>query len=421
MAFIVIVLIIFQAAPLNAQESDGRITLIEVIGLGRTKPHVAEYPLEKFLGLGRSEFDLNEVFAAVKDTNVLEPVAAELVESPDGTEGLLLRVTVEEKWALFIVPRITFGSGGENYGLYMIDVNAFGLRDWIELEGSYGQQSAGSLSMYGGARYVHTSSNKSLPGWSAAFRYFYRERADVDRDGFVRRRYTSNMIRPYINVNYGFTDLFSGSFSFLFVKASVMENENDLNPPDMDAALLGFNPAFSIRRSSWDGFLLSEKSISLGFYYYHAVSGSSFCQLEYRGIYEQSLLPGFRFIARSSGFWIPNGDARMTPLFEEGPGKVMISILPRNFSALGYIGLTAGLEKYLFKVRWGTLSFQGSWQGVFSYSPLSDSGLLQFDHGPSAGLLFYVSRIAMPAIGAGAAYNMNSGLFQFNINIGIAF
>jgi hypothetical protein len=96
----------------------------------------------------------------------------------------------------------------------------------------------------------------------------------------------------------------------------------------------------------------------------------------------------------------------------------MVSILPRDFSARHYAGFSAGLEKHIYKAAWGTLSVQGSWQGVFSDGPVSG---FEFNHGPALGVLFYLSRVAIPAIGGGAAYNMKSGLFQAAFSVGMAF
>jgi hypothetical protein len=169
-----------------------------------------------------------------------------------------------------------------------------------------------------------------------------------------------------------------------------------------------------LRDSSWDGFLLSQKSLSLEYGYNRAINGNSFHQVEYRGIFEHSLIPGFRINIKSAGVWKTSAD----PLNEDGPYSAFVSILPRDFSAMQYAGFSAGLEKYLYKARWGTLAIHGSWQGVFYDGHISGS---EFNHGPAVGLLFYLSQIAIPAVGGGAAYNMNSRLFQGVFSVGMAF
>ena len=104
--------------------------------------------------------------------------------------------------------------------------------------------------------------------------------------------------------------------------------------------------------------------------------------------------------------------------FESSPQSVQIEILPRRYSARQYGSFSAGLEKHLFSLRWGSLSALASWQSVFSHGPISGN---DFSHGPSGGVRFYLTRLALPALGVNLAYNMNSGLFQTAFSIGMEF
>ena len=403
--FIFIIFLGFHTMLLYPQENIYEITAIEVIGLKRTKPYVAEYPLEKFLGLERSAFDPNEVFAVVKDTGILEPISAELIETED---DLILRVTVLEKWTFFPLPLIIFGSGEANFGLFLLDTNAFGQRDIAAIGGAYGSYGWSAITFYS-----HTPKRNGLPGWNGMFMYGRQERKDADRDEKIHRRYSTDQLRFSLGLNYLFMELITGSITLSYSDISLKNNDDILNPPNNGATHLSVNPGLSLRNSSWDGFFLSQRSISMIYSYNYAISGSSFHQLEFRGTYEQSLVPGFRLNIRSGGVWKSTSD----PLFEEGPQIAQVAILPRNFSARHYAGFSTGLEKHLYKARWGTLSIQGSWQGIFSYGPISD---FEFNHGPAGGLNFYLSRLALPAIGGVIAYNINSGLFQLTFNMGMS-
>jgi outer membrane protein assembly factor BamA len=411
-----LILFVFLTIPLHSQEeadvtetdviTPDTITSIEITGLKRTKPHVAHYPLEKFLGQDRRDFDQNEVFAVIKDMGVLEPVSAELVETED---GLVLKVTVEEKWSIFPFPFVMVGSGDYNFGLFLIDFNAFGARDNIILGGIYGSSGWNAMAIYN-----HIPNRSRMPGWTASFMYSRNEKEDLDKDEIIHRRYTADRIYASIGLNYPFNELFTGSFSVSFSDISLNKKDNSINPPEKGLTLLRFAPNLSLRNRSWDGFFLSQKSISLEYSYNHAFYGSSFHQAAIRCLFEHSIIPGFRMLLRSSGVW----KSRTDPLYETGPQSAQVNILPREFSALQYAGFSAGLEKYLYKAQWGTLAVQGSWQCVFSYGPISNS---EFDHGPAAGLTFYLSRVAIPAVGGGVAYNMNSKLFQGVFSVGMAF
>jgi hypothetical protein len=402
--------------PLHSQEetdvtetdvlTPATITSIEITGLKRTKPHVARYPLEKFLGLETEAFDENEVFAVIKDMGVLEPVSVELAETDD---GYILKVTVEEKWSIFPFPFMMVDSGKYDFGLFLVDLNTFGARDNLILGGIYGSNGWNIISIYN-----HTPRRARMPGWTGFFMYSQHENEDMDKNEVLRRRYAADRIYASLGVNYPFTELFTGSFSVSFSDTSLKDRGSPLNPPATGMTLLTFSPNLSLRSRNWDGFLLSQKSLSLEYNYNHAFYGSSFHQIEARGIFEQSFVPGFRLNLKGAGVWRTG----TSPLNESGPHSALVSILPRDFSALQYAGFSAGLEKHIYKASWGTLSVHGSWQGVFCDGPISG---FDFNHGPAAGLLFYLSRVAIPAIGGGVAYNMNTGLFQAAFSIGMAF
>jgi len=427
--FILVILFVLRVSCLSAQEGSGQetspngvpdgspngtpsgaVTSIEVIGLKRTKPHIAHYPLEQFLGRDVETLDSNEVMAAVKDTGILEPVQVELAETES---GITLRVTVEEKWSFFPVPMVMGGSGGVSFGLFLAETNAFGLRDQAAVGGMYG--TSGFLVT---ALYTCTPDRKGIPGWNTMFIYNRRDKNDTDRHEVTHRRYTADELRLSFQVNYPFTTHITGSFAFSFTDFFLKESAGAFNPPEEGAVLFGFSPGVSLRYSSWDGYLLSQRSLSLVYTYNHALTGSSFHQGEFRGVYEQSIIPGFRFNLRSGGVWKQAVSENLTPLVEESPQKARVDILPKTLSARHYAGFSAGFEKYLVKIKWGTLSVLGSWQCAFSQGPLSGNET-EFSHGPSGGISFYLSRLAIPALGANFAYNITTGIYQFSFSMGV--
>ncbi|MDR0526711.1 MAG: hypothetical protein LBG79_02670, partial [Spirochaetaceae bacterium] len=77
-----------------------------------------------------------------------------------------------------------------------------------------------------------------------------------------------------------------------------------------------------------------------------------------------------------------------------------------------------GLEKYLFKFKFGTVSLLAAYQAVYSHSDLLSH---QCDHGPVAMLQMYFSRLAMPGMGLGAAYNVDKNVWQYAFNMGMTF
>ena len=386
------------------------ITSIEISGLRRTKAYAARFQLEKFLGREGADLDLNDVYAAIKDTGLLEPLSAELAESDD---GLVLRVTVYEKWAIFPAPVVMANSGGATFGFFLADLNAFGLMDLMAMGGMYGSSDWMAIAIY-----RHTPNRKRAPGWNGFFMYGRHDVEQTDRNKNIFRAFNKDELNLSFDLIYPFSEYISASLSAAFTNIVLNENDEDFNPPEKGAAFLEFTPKFSLRSCSWDGYLLSERSVSLEYGLNIDFSGFVFHRLELRANFEQSILPGFRFFVRNRSSWRSSTEDGLEGLFEDSPQQALVDILPGSFSARNYAGFSAGLEKYIFKVKWGTFSMLAGWQCAFSYGLISG---FEFDNGPSAGVRFYLSRLAIPAFGGDIAYNINSGLFLFSFYLGMEF
>jgi hypothetical protein len=384
----------------------GIIVSVEVIGLRRTKPHIAEYPLEKFIGRDAETLDLNEVYSTVKDMGVLEPLSARVVEQ-DG--AVVLQVTVEEKWSFFPMPVFMVSSGELSYGLFLADTNAFGLRDQLALGGMYGGGSWLTVAMYNA-----TPDRKGLPGMNAVLMYSRGEHLDLDAEQYLLRRYSADQILATLGMYYPAGEYLTFSASVSFTGIFLGDNPSPLRAPTEGAYMLGFAPEISVHDSDWDGFLHSQQGASLGYTFHLGLKGSSYHTLRLSGTYEKSLIPGFRMNLRSGIILNPGAES----LFEIGPRQAKIDILPPNFSARSIMGISLGFEKHLLRFKQGTLSVLASWQAAYSRGPLTGN---EFDHGPVGGMRFYLSRLAIPAMDLGMAYNMSTGLPQFSFNAGMGF
>jgi hypothetical protein len=399
-------LVFFPGLPwLDAQELR-LISSVSVTGLKRTKHRVAERPLQKFIGADAGRLDLNEVRAAVLDTGVLEPLAAAVIEE-DG--AFILRVTVREKWSLFPIPIITIGSGGTSFGAFFTDTNAFGLLDKMFAGGMYG-----SREWMAGGGYMHNSQRENFPGWRGSVFFSRRERHDTDQKEEDTRFFNVDSIMGSAALSFSFWEIWGLTLGLSYNEKILRDREDSFRPPPSDLRTLGFETGLLARKSRWDGYLLSEESASAGYTWHLGIGAPSFHSIRFSLVWEKSVIPGLRFNFRSGGIYAPEAPV----LQESSPAAARVNILPGSFSAKNYAGASIGLEKYLLRTSFGTLSLLGSWQAVFSQGSILGD---QFDQGPAGALSFYMSRLAIPALSIGAAYNLSAGHFQGSFSLGVSF
>lgn len=392
----------------DKSEYDGEmslITSIAIMGLGRTRFSTAERPLRRFIGIEAREVDSYEVMAAIIATGILEPVSVEV-------QGEVLAVEVRERWSIFPVPIVMGGTGGFSGGLAFFDANAFGLNDQFFLAGFY-LPNAWMASL----GYIRSSRGGRTPGWSGMAIYARGERHDRDQTSEVLRRFEFDTIALHTGLHFPLledSDLLSASTLFSFNDNRLRNHANALYGPDSNLRLFGIGKEFSIRRNSWDGFFLSQEGASIRYSFYTSFGGVNFQSVRLQGAWERSLIPGFRLNLRTGAIFKPGA-----PVFSESsPGVSQVAILPREFSARNYAGLSAGLEKSIFRFAAGTLSFSAAYQVVHSHGSILGAS---FDHGCFGMISFYLHRLAIPALGLGVAYNVSRNYLQGFFSFGMSF
>ncbi|MDR1362891.1 MAG: hypothetical protein LBJ35_02415 [Spirochaetaceae bacterium] len=390
----------------NESGKSGVITELAVEGLKRTKLSIAESALNQFMGRNADALDLDAVYAAVLDTGVLEPVSIAVEDASDG-EGKILSVNVREKWSIFPVPVFFINSGQISGGVFFADTNAFGLNDKFFFGGMY---SAEGWMLTSG--YVH-SGGENIPGWMLTGSFAQSERRDSGPTDEDLRRFNVDSISASAGLSYPLSRV-NTSLKFSYQQMTLRETESPLEAPESGARVFGVGAGVSFRKSHWDGYLLSEKVVSTGYTFMAGIESDSFHEIRFHGVYQESLLPGFKVNLNSGLLYQPF----VPPLFESSPRSVQISILPDHFSARHYAGVSAGFEKYLFKVSAGVLSAAVSYQAVFSEGPILG---VRLDHGAAGAVVFYLSKIAIPAMGIGVSYNVGEKYPQFSFSLGMSF
>jgi hypothetical protein len=410
--------ILFTAATtgLSSQELSAgnqqvnEITAVSVTGLKRTKPHIIEKPLRKFIGKEAGNIDVNEIFAIIKSTNILEPLSVEILDNQEGN-GKTLAVTVREKWSAFPVPLVSINSGGWSAGGVLLDTNAFGVKDTMMALGLFG-----SGDIMAGAMYINSPDGIGEFGWKVIGWFSLQENENTDQTGKkALRRYDSMSIQPSVGLSYSLSEHITPSLDFSYQYVTLRKTENPINAPENGVQGITLSPNIGLRYNTWDGYFLNEKQITVKYDYTFVVNNNDVHSFSMNSSFNHSIIPGFRFTAKSGVvFSTPSA----SPFFETPPINGVANILPGTYHTAHFAGVSFGVEKYLFKFSLGMVTLSAAYQVVYSHGDLLAH---QFDHGATALLQMYFSGLALPAVGLGGAYNAAQNAWQYAFNMGMSF
>jgi hypothetical protein len=222
-------------------------------------------------------------------------------------------------------------------------------------------------------------------------------------------------INPTIGLSYKLSDHITPGLSLSYRYIQLRDIENPINAPENGAQGITLSPNIGIRYNTWDGYFLNEKSASLKYNYTLVIDDDDVHSVSLNAAFNHSIIPGFRFIAKGGmTFSTPSA----SPFFVSSPASAGVNIISGTYSANHFVGGSLGLEKYLFKLKFGAISLSAAYQAVYSYGDLLKS---QFDHGAAAMVQMYFSGLALPAMGLGEAYNVDKNTWQFAFNMGMAF
>jgi outer membrane protein assembly factor BamA len=391
----------------NEDQNKILITSISVSGLKKTRPYIVENPLKTFIGKDAESINENEVYAVIQSTGVVELLSYEVI-------GSTLTVTVRDKWSIFPIPIVTFNSSGWGAGAVFLDTNAFGVNDTMMIVGMYTPGDIMASLMY-----IGTPDGTGEFGWTFTGMFSMRGNESFDqkgKKGELLQRYNSMVINPEVGLSYSISPLIAASLGLSYKYVGLRDSDNPVNKPENGVHGIGLSPHITMRLPAiWDGYFLDEKKLSMQYGYTIVVDSTDIHSGSFSGAFNYSFIPGFRAIV-NTGLVFATPSA--TPFFTSSPVSAAVNILPSNYYAFDFAGLSLGLEKYLFKFKFGTLAISAAYQAVYSNGAFLAN---QFDHGPVGMLLLYLNRVAIPAVGIGGAYNVDKNVWQYAVNVGVQF
>ncbi|MDR1174992.1 MAG: hypothetical protein LBK83_05920 [Treponema sp.] len=309
------------------------------------------------------------------------------------------------------MPIVSINSNSWIAGGALVDANIFGLKDVMMAMGMFG---TGDLTT--SVMYANTPDGIGEFGWNVMGFFSIEENENTDQTGEqTLRRYNSMSINPIIGLSYTLSEHITPGLSLSYRYIQLQDTENPINAPENGAQGITLSPNIGIRCNTWDGYFLNEKGASLRYNYTLVIDDDDVHSVSLNAAFNHSIIPGFRFTAKGG---MTFSTLSASPFFVSSPASAGVHILSGTYSANHFAGGSLGLEKYLFKLKFGTISVTAAYQAVYSHGDLLN---YQFDHGAAAMAQMYFSGLALPAMGLGGAYNVDKNTWQFAFNIGMAF
>ena len=379
----------------------GAVTALTVRGLKRTKTIVLELKLGRYIGRSAREIDLDEVEAAIVEMGIFDDIEATIDASDPSRPTLSL--SVEEKISIVPLPIFAYTSDGLVGGFGLIDANAFGLNDKALAVGLY--QSTGWMGIL---TYTKTTSDRAPFGWTASLVGGVAETVvedDRERELFSYDAAAADVAYT-LRRNLGRAIALEAGFGF---------RERAIDGRAVSSArVVPVSIGLSARGSTWDGVFLSERSAEAKGGYAFGLVGDGFAWTEGRLGYERPFYPGLRAVLRAGAFSAPSAPL----VLAEGPATAAVSLLPTDFRVESLAGFSAGLEARVFGFRAATVSALAAYQIAAADGTLTGN---TFAQGVALGVRLYLSKIAIPAVDIGAAFNAETGIWRGAFGIGMRF
>jgi outer membrane protein assembly factor BamA len=409
-ALLVTVSGLFSQESSNNSEGENYIAAISVSGLKRTKPHIIERPLQRFIGQPTETIDTNEVIAVLKGFGAVEPLSVEIEDgkTPGSGSGKVLAVIVREKWSVFPIPFFGVSSSSWAAGGAFMDTNVFGLNDTMMLVGSYG--TGGWMA---NVMFIDTPNAVGDFGWSLMGMFFYQDKESTDQRSEILRRFNSVSINPAFGVSYKLAEWITPNITVSYRNVLLRDKESSYKGPKDGVQGITFSPGIAVQRDTWDGYFLNGINASLKYSYTFVIGEDDVHALSLNAAVNRSIIPRLRFISKTAVIFATPSSS---PFFESSSVNSAVSILPQTYSAVDFSGISVGLEQFLCKFSFASVSLSAAYQAAYSNGELLRN---QFDHGALALLQMYFSKAAIPGMGLGAAYNADKNVWRFAFNLGM--
>ena len=380
---------------------------VRVEGLERTRPVVVEQWLRCDVGRPLSSCNLPRIREWLYRLGIFTSVDVALTEQADGVE-IIFRV--DEKWTLYPIPIVWYSPGTQIAGLILVEANLFGYNKGVAIGGTYSNRGWYALAGYNDPNIAFTDL------WGSLHAFLGSGLVENDApDGSIEQSFDMSRFDFEYALGWTFWDRLSPVWGGALRVARLGDiHVPGAEPPsDATVAVQGLKLIYSDRRylELYDDGLRLSAEVQHGFP----------LTTDTRP-YNDAI-----FDAKWAGPAPPDGfvDVRshafvgsMPAAFEERLGGVEGS---RTLPGVGlvaadrYASLSVVYQAPFVELPLGTAT--GGVFGEVGRYARNDERPVTYG-GPGVELRFYLKRVAIPAVGVDAGYEVGSKKVRFTLAVG---
>ncbi|HNX23376.1 MAG TPA: hypothetical protein PKG60_04970 [Spirochaetota bacterium] len=391
-----------------AENGDLPVKQITIRGLTRTKESVILNESEISAGVKLSAFNPHQFINRLKKKNIFTDIHINYIKE---SESVIIELSLNEKWT--IIPLPMFYSNGETmqYGLYILESNFLGYGKTVFAGGTYSEKSKSAIFGF---------MDPSILGSDFIANIFFIYKDSILQNGTMEKvifsEYSSRQKIAHVDAGYAISKEIRLFLSGGYNEAAVDYTYSDsLNAPDSEKFYLS-GAVFRFDFLKYYEYLYYGLKGEVKYYsHIPADEGKEYNTADYKIDYSHKLFNFHRITFFSAG----SAGNKPSVLEDRISGKTGTRTLPADIiSADNYINYSAVYEYPFLRLNWGAVTLLGLWeQGTYNkdHSPYVNY------YGPGCGVLFYLKRVAFPAVGFNYARNLKTVNNEFSVNVGFTF
>ena len=385
------------------------VTEIRFEGLKKTKESYMKAVLERFSKVPSSSLDLHEVETALEELRLFSEIKVTLEKDENGNS--FLNIKVKEKFSFLPIPFLMYSSDqGFMGGAFVMDTNAFGIRDNYLVGGVFSKNIQMALMAYS-----RPSLDAAHPGFSVGGAFTHRDREEKNSRDEKMLEYDTMGGSVNVSVSDKITKrskiLVGLGYNYTHIDFDKKYSEYKEKLRSFHAVTLEGGWNFTVPElNEW---FMSEKSVRIGGDVTFLTTGARARSFDAEITIQQPLpVTRLRVLTHYAGYY-----SKYLPLALL-PSQMVVgtTIMPEKFHSAKMAGIDLGLEVGIYKMKYFVISAYGLLEQFlgedFGGSPVMDFGY-------STGIKVYLKNFAFPAISVGVSHDITQNSLKFSAAIGV--